>query len=181
MSGVIHHQYCADTFLGVEKHFSLSTFLSKMVIKYRWWKLHIQKQKRKTACLLVSEGHFCKFNMQTLRLLYTSLTERARVDSGDIWVGNPWFKVLVKSLHNDRIFNFMCGGEENVTPGRGCSGQIETHLHHHSFSRYCDCRYYSFRSIRSLQKTSLAMLSLKQERWIIVNALLAFPPHLISH
>lgn len=24
----------------------------------------------------------------------------------------------------------MCGGEENVTPGRGCSGQIEMHLHH---------------------------------------------------
>ena len=64
-----------------------------MVIKYRWWRLHIQKQKWKTAYLLVSEGHFYK---QTLSLLHTSLTEHTRVDSRDIQVGNPWFKVLVK-------------------------------------------------------------------------------------
>lgn len=70
---VIHHQYCQENFLGTENYFSWSIFLSKLVIKNRWRRLHIQRQMEESIFLFVSEVPSCKFNVWTLSLLYTSL------------------------------------------------------------------------------------------------------------
>lgn len=55
---------------------------------------------------------------------------------------------------------------------------------HYFFSRYYDFGYYGFRRMkRNLKKIkeSLAIRSSKQGIWVILNASLAFFPHLISY
>lgn len=64
MPVAIYHYY-ADIFLEIEKYFSLSIFLSKMVVKNKWRGLHIQRQRGESIFLFVSAVHSGKLNMQT--------------------------------------------------------------------------------------------------------------------